>query len=120
MTADRFLAEDLKDLMETESAGAPGLISLLIHDFSSRLEGYLTQIERAQVTFDFNELKRHAHTMKSSTRVLGLRAASDICKEMEFLARENVYNPQNIRKLREEIFPALVELSAFEMTRKRG
>jgi HPt (histidine-containing phosphotransfer) domain-containing protein len=106
--------------MDTESAGAPGLISLLIHDFRARVEGYLREIERAQVSFDFKELKRHAHTMKSSTRVLGLRAASDICREMEILARENVYNPQNIIKLREEIFPALVELTAFEMTRKRG
>lgn len=120
MAAERFLAEDLADLLETEKAGATGLVSLLIQDFSSRVEGYLHEIEDAQASLNFKDLKLYAHTLKSSTRVLGLRAASEICKEIEFLAKDGVYDPQNLLKLKNEIHPAIRELTSFEERRKKS
>lgn len=117
--AHRFLADDLGDLVEIENSGSPGLISELIQDFKSQLDEYLGGIDQAQKAVNYVELKRHSHSLKSSTRVLGLRATSLICEEIEKLADAGSINPLNLDKLRAEIFPALEELATFEQSRKK-
>ncbi len=117
--AERFEASDLEDLVKTEAAGAPGLIAWLVQDFSAHVSGYLIEIEKAESARGMLELKRHAHSLKSSTRVLGLRAASEICGEIETLAREGRFDPKKSEALRGEIPLALFELNKFLNARKK-
>lgn len=111
--AQRFEASDLDDLVKTEAAGAPGLIDWLIGDFTAQVETHLRDIENAQNSHDLIELKRQAHSLKSSTRVLGLRAASELCHQIETLARAGGLNPYFSQALRTEIPLALAELNRF-------
>lgn len=111
--AQRFEASDLQDLVDTEAAGARGLIAWLIEDFSAHVETHLHDIENAQKRCDANELKRQAHSLKASTRALGLRAASELCREIETLARAGGFDPRFSQALRAEIPLALAELNKF-------
>ena len=109
--AQRFEPSDLDDLLSTEAAGAEGLIAWLIDDFSAHVETHLHDIEKAERSGDANELKRQAHSLKSSTRALGLRAASELCREIETLARAGVFDPSFSQALRAEIPLAILELN---------
>ncbi len=118
--SERFLAADLGDLLELENTGATGLIADLITDFRGQLDEYLNGIEDAQKAANFALLKRHSHSLKSSTRVLGLRASSLICEEIEKMADAGAMDPKNLEKLKGEIYPALNELAGFEEKRKKS
>ena len=115
--SERFNATDLADLIETEEDGDPGLLADLIRDFSSQSEKALEEMASAHASGLYRDLERHAHSLKSSARLLGLRATSVICEAIEDKAHENSFDPACLVGLRSELFPALEELKNFSSHR---
>lgn len=57
--------------------------------FISDIPPLIDEAERMLAAHDANRLKEVAHTLKGSSSSMGLRRFSELCFELEMLAREN-------------------------------
>lgn len=114
----RFKPEALNELIEVENDGETGLLSDLIRDYSAGVQPSLSSISTALNEKKFKELERYAHTLKSSSRLLGLMATADLCETIEHEASKGTCDRTHLIELTKEIGHALAELVQFEATRR--
>lgn len=115
----RFNPVDLADLIETEASGIDNLLTNLIQDFKATLPDTLSSIESALNEGRPDELERYAHTLKSSSRLLGLHASSVLCADIEHLACDKApVDLALVTALKTEINQAVEDLIQFDTSRK--
>lgn len=79
----------LNQLRRLDSANGIGVLQKLLPVYLKSLPKYLDQIEHAFESSDNIQLARAAHTLKSSTVMIGADALADLCHQLENLANDN-------------------------------
>lgn len=113
-TLKSFNPEALAELIELERDGSPGLIDDLVRDYVSQTAPYLQEIETSAQTGDFATLERAAHSLKSSSRILGLEITGHYCEKIEGAARTKSVDSSSISDLQAELVRAKGLLQAFK------
>ena len=81
--------DKLNQLRRLDSANGIGVLQKLLPVYLKSLPKYLSQIEHTFESSDSVQLARAAHTLKSSTVMIGADALADLCHQLENLANDN-------------------------------
>lgn len=109
-----FNPESLAELVELERDGSPGLIADLVGDYVAQSGPYLQSIDESAQSGNFPTLERAAHSLKSSSRILGLEITGWFCEKIEVAARGKSIDAGSISSLKSEIEGAIAQLRAFK------
>jgi HPt (histidine-containing phosphotransfer) domain-containing protein len=82
-------AAALARLRELDPDGRAGVVMRVMRTFDTSLTNTLANMERAGRVPDLAELRRLAHTLKSSSASVGALELSSACAQLESLARDN-------------------------------
>jgi len=77
----------MADLRALQAGGSPNFLSDLIDIFLKEQAQHLSNLRRAFDDRDASALERVAHTMKGSCGNLGARDLSNVCSELQTVAR---------------------------------
>lgn len=91
----------LTELYELQSEDDPNLVADLIRDYLDQLESNTAAIVNAFHLNDAKSVEALAHSLKSSSRVLGLARMGEICFVLEEDGRDLRFNLDFILSLRE-------------------
>ncbi|MGV8711529.1 MAG: Hpt domain-containing protein [Nitrosomonas sp.] len=96
--------DKLNQLRRLDSANGVVVLQKLIPVYLKSLPKYLSQIENTFESSDSVQLARAAHTLKSSTVMIGADALADLCHQLESLANDNQMDAvaQQLDSLRHE------------------
>ncbi|KAF0249293.1 MAG: multi-sensor hybrid histidine kinase, partial [bacterium] len=78
----------LNELRQLQDDDDPNLVNEVIGDFLSNVKNNLTIINQAIKQDNAKELEFAAHSLKSSSGTMGAKQMSQLCKELEFIARK--------------------------------
>ncbi len=78
----------LQRLRDLDPSGASRLVERVFQAFQSSVERLLVQLRNAQVDNDTEAVRHVAHTLKSSSASIGAVKLSQICVEVESMARQ--------------------------------
>jgi HPt (histidine-containing phosphotransfer) domain-containing protein len=78
----------LARLRELDPGGKAGVLQRVLRTYQNSLVTALASFERAGKAMDLDELRRLAHTLKSSSASVGALALSALCAQIEALARD--------------------------------
>jgi HPt (histidine-containing phosphotransfer) domain-containing protein len=110
-----FNAAALEELVELERDGSPGLIKDLIQDFVAQHTVYLKSMAESARAVDFLTLERAAHSLKSSSKIMGLEKTAHLCERIEIGARAISFDDQTYLDLKIEIQKGISQLIAFKV-----
>lgn len=104
--------DKLNQLRRLDSTNGVGVLQKLLPIYLKHLPGYLSQIEHSFESHDSVELARAAHTLKSSTVMIGADALADLCHQLENLANNKQLDDvaQRLDALRHECTRVIAEL----------
>lgn len=107
-----FEPEALTELFALEE-DTPGLVQSLVNDFV-RVSLKLSQdIMNAMAKGDFSTLEMGAHSLKSSSKVLGLNQLANVCFEIESAAHHKKLAPAAISQIPQLRDVALTAITDF-------
>ena len=104
----------LAELIELERDGSPGLIKDLIQDYTAQHTVYIKSMTQSARAVDFATLERAAHSLKSSSKIMGLEKTAEFCERLEIAARAMSYDEQAAKDLSVEIQEGIRQLTAFK------
>jgi PAS domain S-box-containing protein len=84
VAVDRNVIDELKELADE---GDPGFLRELIESYLTSSEPLISQIRDAVAQGNTDELRKAAHTLKGSSRSMGVMVVGEISFELETLAR---------------------------------
>jgi len=104
--------DKLNQLRRLDSANGVGVLQKLLPVYLKSLPKYLSQIEHTFESGDSIQLARAAHTLRSSTVMIGADALADLCHQLENLANDNQMDAvaQRMDSLRYECAQVMVVL----------
>ena len=108
---DPTIFEGLKEL----SGDSPDFLNDYLTLFCAPIEGRLHQIEKAFTTHDFQTIQLEAHALKSSAANTGALTMSNLCGELEQLAKKNLLEDcqHKFTVLKSETLMVLNEIDSF-------
>ena len=112
-----FNLDALSELIELEDTGEAGLIDSLVTDYLNGWQTLTGDLESAVSTRDYLTIERSAHSMKSSSALLGLERLAAVAFLIEDEARDQKYNAVHLPRLKSEFTLAKVEIERFRETR---
>ena len=118
MAALTFNPNAFSELIELEEAGSAGLIDDLIGDYMKTSEVLVRAITDSARSLDLKLLERSAHSLKSSSRLLGVDALAEVAFRIEEAARAGSIGDDDVRALPALLPPGLIELARFRDGRK--
>ncbi len=80
---DSKIIEDFRNLYDDE----PDTLAILIQDYLADGDKHISTIRKSIKKRDYAGLKGASHTLKSSSALLGAINFSELCKELEYMAR---------------------------------
>lgn len=113
MTNALFNPEALAEYIELEAAAGLNLIDELIGDYMANSAKLADAIAASARTMDLHLLERSAHSLKSSSRLLGLETVGELAWRIENDARTGSCRDVDVAELPRALEPALIELSRF-------
>lgn len=93
----------LTELYELQSEDDPHLVAELMKDYLSQLDTNINGLIEAFKQNDYKNVEAAAHSLKSSSRVLGLERMGEVCFELEEEGRNHF--------LKQEALASLIETS---------
>ncbi len=78
--------QDLDAVRALQRPGRPDILQQLVRTYLASSAKLVEDIQAAVLTHDFSALRLAAHSMKSSSRVLGARSLADLCQQLETAA----------------------------------
>ena len=112
-----FNVEAFAELIELEAEGTPGLIADLIGDYLVNSVALRDAIETSAGNADMKTLERSAHSLKSSSKLLGLEVLAEAAYRIEDGALHGGVGVDAVSLIRLYLEPALVELTRFRDSR---
>ena len=103
----------LTELYELQSEDDPNLVAELIKDYLSQLETNLNGISDSFTRNDAKSVEAGAHSLKSSSRVLGLERMEEICFELEEDGRTGHLKQESLAFLLETARESAAALQAY-------
>lgn len=113
-----FNPEALSEIIQIENDGEIGLIAGLVGDFTASIPTFIKAFEAAIQKNDYNEIERQAHSLKSSSRLLGLEKVGAVCAVIEDEARRQIFEAPNFQQLVRESAKGTEALKRFEQGRQ--
>lgn len=98
-----FAEAALTELYELQGEDDPHLVAELMKDYLSQLDANINGLIEAFKQNDYKTVEASAHSLKSSSRVLGLERMGEVCFELEEEGRN--------RCLKAEFLASLIETS---------
>ncbi|OZH53975.1 hypothetical protein AFK68_13975, partial [Hydrocoleum sp. CS-953] len=83
---DPKIIEDFRNLYDDE----PDTLAILIQDYLADGDKHMSTIRKSIKKRDYAALKSASHTLKSSSALLGATNFSELCKELEYMARGTI------------------------------
>ncbi|MEM1171223.1 MAG: response regulator [Cyanobacteria bacterium P01_H01_bin.35] len=83
---DPKIIEDFRNLYDDE----PDTLAILIQDYLADSDKHMSTIRKSIKKRDYPALKSASHTLKSSSALLGAINFSELCKELEYMARGTI------------------------------
>ncbi len=83
LALDPNIIEDFRNLYDDE----PDTLAILIQDYLADSDKHMSTIRKSIKKRDYPALKGASHTLKSSSALLGAINFSELCKELEYMAR---------------------------------
>lgn len=105
----------LDEILELERSGETGLLVSLIEDYLVKLPELLARIDGALANREFATLEREAHSLKSSSYLLGLERTGDACCLVEDAARDGKGEARLVGEVRACVGQAIPELTKFKL-----
>lgn len=115
-----FNIEALRELIEIEETGETGLIETLISDYVSNSATLFEKIDAFKVNQDSKSAERAAHSLKSSSALLGLELVSETALKIETDSRvlESI-SESDVQGLKLHLQNGTDALHQFNLSRKR-
>ena len=107
----------LAEIIELEDSGEAGLVDDLIRDYLANYPNLLTKLEQAASANDFTLLERTAHSIKSSSTLLGLELTAEVALGIEYDAHENRFDLSRVEMLKMRIETGRREIERFRLSR---
>lgn len=107
-----FNPEALTDLYSLQDEDSPNFVKTLVDDYVALSLRLVEAIEAAR-NHDIARLELESHSLKSSSKVLGLEHLAAVCFEIESAAREKRVADEAINSLRDLRTTALAALLAY-------
>lgn len=107
-------ATALARLQELDPTGQAGVLRRVLSTFDTSLANILQGLERARDAGDSAEMRRLAHTLKSSSASVGALTLSSACAKVEALVRE-----QSLQTLPDAVALLLAEGRAAQQAVRR-
>ena len=108
-----FEIEALREIQELEESGEKGLVRGLIEDYLKLAPTLLSELELAIVVGSAKDCERVAHSLKSSSQLLGLKRLGAVCQDIETQGREAICDLVQMNALVFEFSLARAELREF-------
>jgi len=115
-----FNPERWAEIIELEESGEKGLVESLIHDYIAMCPAVLEQMQSSVDANDLQTLERLAHSLKSSSMVMGLEFAAQAALQIETEAREKTFTPAILIEVKERLHVGLKELETFRVSRNHN
>lgn len=77
-------------LRELDPTGASGLIERVLHAFEDSVARLSPTLSQARSTGDLQTIRHVAHTLKSSSASIGALKLSQLCADIEVMARQSL------------------------------
>ena len=81
--------EALKSLASMQQPNKPNLLVRIVELYKSESPQYINEIEVGLDTTDMTAVQHGAHTLKSSSAIVGAVALADCCRKLELAAHED-------------------------------
>lgn len=108
-----FDPEALAEVVQLEEHGEGGLLASLTNDFEANFGRALEAMKKSIAVQDYKTLEREAHSLKSSSNLLGLRLLGALCAEVEQAAHEHQFDVSKQAEIANEYQTAFPALSKF-------
>ncbi len=109
----RFNPKALDTIFEIQQDGDPTLLQTLCDEYEKILPTTLSQIETALNSQNHEQAELCAHSLKSSSALLGLEIVSQLCWQIEEKASDQIFDMDSFSHLKDEAPAALQELNQF-------
>jgi HPt (histidine-containing phosphotransfer) domain-containing protein len=112
-----FNPEMFMEIVSLEDGGQAGLLIDLIEEYSYSYGIFTNKMQNSLLAGNFKDLNDAAHSLKSSSRLLGLERISEICLRMEIEASEGFCSPELFGMLIEARAPSLEAITEWVVKR---
>jgi HPt (histidine-containing phosphotransfer) domain-containing protein len=119
LNAVYFNPEMFVDIVSLEEAGQAGLVIDLVDEYSSSFGTFTARLQKSLLTEDFQALNQVAHSLKSSSSVLGLERISEICLLIEIESSKGFCSPELFSLLIEARDPSLKAITEWVVKRQQ-
>lgn len=86
----RLDPEAVTRLRELDPTGASGLIERVLNAFEDSVARLVPKLLQARSTGDLQTIRHVAHTLKSSSASIGALKLSQLCSDIEVMARQSL------------------------------
>ncbi len=115
-----FNPEALCEVVQLDEHGEGGLLESLTENYGSNFDYSMKAMKVAIDMLDYKTLEREAHSLKSSSNLLGLMVLGALCAEIEHAARAQKMDPAKQALLEQEFEEAFPELVSFTKNLKKA
>lgn len=115
-----FNPEALSEVLQLDELGAGGLLENLIKDYGANFDRSMNAMRAAIDLLDYKTLEREAHSLKSSSNLLGLPALGTLSSEIEHGAKAHKIDATKQLLLEQEFKIAFPELVSFTKNLKKA
>lgn len=107
----------LEPLFELE-LDTPDLVQILADDYVENSSKFVEQISTAATKADFGTLELASHSLKSSSKVLGMDLLAETCLEIELAAHGKKLAPDAIQRVAEQREKGIEALQGYLKSRR--
>ena len=118
--ATYFNAEALEEIISLDDKSGNSLLASIVADYTSSFETFIKDIKSAVKNMDVKALQNVSHSLKSSSKLLGLEVIGDVCAKIEEDARDGrISSPEVIDELTSASKPSLDAMQDYVKTLTR-
>lgn len=92
----KFRAETLESLYQMEESGLSNLVMQLVHEYETSSGTFMANLLDGFEKKDFAQLEMAAHTLYSSSKMLGLEQLAENCAQIEKSAKAQQAIPVDV------------------------
>ena len=94
-----FNAKALTDYFMLDENTDFGILVPIVNEFVSSYDTYLTSLQENLITKNYQSIQQTAHSLKSSSRLLGLEIIGELCAKIEEDAAQKKCDPKYVEEL---------------------
>lgn len=108
-----FDPDALTEVIQLQTEGENGLLQSLVQDYGNNFPVILKTLKTAVENKNFEAVAMQAHSLKSSSNLLGLYALGSVCADIEHEANKKIIDEKKQALIENEFAMAYPELAKF-------